>query len=120
MRIGLIGAGLQGKRRAPVFSQFPDAELVVVAAAHLPPAKALADTVGCKAVVGWEPVVERDDLDVIVICTPTYLHARIAIAALNKGVHILCEKPLASKVQDAQDMVAAAESGGAILKCGFN
>ena len=120
MRIGLIGAGLQGGRRAPVFAQFPDAELVVVSAAHLESAQALADTVGCEAVVGWEPVVDRDDLDIILVCTPTHLHAPITIAALKKGVHVLCEKPLARTVNEAQGMLAAAEASGAILKCGFN
>ncbi|MEK7847797.1 MAG: Gfo/Idh/MocA family oxidoreductase, partial [Chloroflexota bacterium] len=119
MRVGLIGAGLQGKRRAPAVRQTHN-DVVVVAAATLEAAQPLADTMGCEAVAGWEPVVARDDLDAILVCTPTYLHAPISIAALKKGVHVLCEKPLARTVEEAQAMVAAAREGGAVLKCGFN
>ncbi len=120
MRVGLVGAGLQGRRRAPVLYQSSGMQLVVVASARGLSAKALANTAGCEAVVGWERVVARDDLDAILICTPTYLHASIAIAALKKGVHVLCEKPLARTVEEAQAMVAAASANRTLLKCGFN
>jgi len=57
----------------------------------------------------WREVVARDDIDVIDICTPGDTHAEIAIAALEAGKHVLCEKPLANTVAEAQAMAAAAE-----------
>ena len=57
----------------------------------------------------WREVVARDDIDVIDICTPGDTHAEIAIAALEAGKHVLCEKPLANTVAEAQAMTAAAE-----------
>jgi predicted dehydrogenase len=120
MRVGIVGAGLQGQRRSPVVRDFPDTELVVISAAHLESAKPLADNVGCEWAVGWEPVVQRDDIDVVLVCTPPNLHAVISIAAMRRGKHVLCEKPLARTLEEAQDMLAAARESGVTLKCGFN
>ncbi|WP_298178630.1 Gfo/Idh/MocA family oxidoreductase [Saccharomonospora sp.] len=57
----------------------------------------------------WRELVERKDVDLIDICTPGDSHAEIAIAALEAGKHVLCEKPLANTVEEAERMVAAAE-----------
>ena len=56
----------------------------------------------------WHRLVGRDDIDVIDICSPVDLHAPIAVAALEAGKHVLCEKPLATNVEEGQRMVAAA------------
>ena len=58
--------------------------------------------------VDWRRVIARDDIDLIDICTPGDTHAEIALAALAAGKHVLCEKPLANSVAEAETMVAAA------------
>ncbi len=58
----------------------------------------------------WRRVVERDDVDLVDVCTPGDTHAEIAIAALAAGKHVLCEKPLANSVAEAEAMVAAADA----------
>ncbi|MCW2875077.1 Gfo/Idh/MocA family oxidoreductase [Actinacidiphila oryziradicis] len=71
----------------------------------------------------WRELVARDDIDVIDICTPGDSHAKIAIAALEAGKHVLCEKPLANSVEEARAMVAAADKArqaGVRSACGFN
>src|SRR3954447_7368930 len=71
----------------------------------------------------WRDVLERDDVDVVDICTPGDSHAEIAIAALEAGKHVLCEKPLANTVAEAETMVAAAEAArerGVLSAVGFN
>jgi predicted dehydrogenase len=120
VRIGLIGAKLQGLRRAPVIKNFPGTELVVISAAHPESAKALASKFDCEATIGWEPIVKRADIDAVVICTPPHLHAEIGIAAMESGKHVLCEKPLARTLEEAQSMVKAAKDNNVKLKCGFN
>jgi predicted dehydrogenase len=120
MRVGIVGAGLQARRRGPVLLQSPETKLVVVGAAHLESAKHLAARLGCEAAEGWEPVVARDDLDAVIVVTPPHLHAAISLAALRNGMHVLCEKPLARTMDEARAMVAAAETAGRVLKCGFN
>jgi predicted dehydrogenase len=120
MRVGIVGAGLQARRRAPVLQQFPNTELVVVSAAHLEEAEKLAGRLGCEAVQGWERVVARDDLDAVIVATPPHLHAEISIAALGNGLNVLCEKPLARSVDEALAMMEKAEAASRVLKCGFN
>ena len=120
MRIGIVGAGLQAARRAPVLLDFPDSDLVVISAAHFDSAKRLADRLGCEAAEGWQAVVERPDIDAVIVATPPHLHAAISIAALKKGKHVLCEKPLARTAREAQAMITAAKAAGVTLKCGFN
>jgi predicted dehydrogenase len=120
-RVGLIGAGLQGNRRAPVLRRFKDTALVMVASLHRSQAQALADITGCKeATDRWQDIIERDDINAVLVCTPPDLHAPMSIAAMRAGKHVLCEKPLARTVADAEDMLRVAGESGATLKCGFN
>jgi predicted dehydrogenase len=58
----------------------------------------------------WSRIIERDDVDLVDICTPGDSHAEIAIAALAAGKHVLCEKPLANSVAEAEEMTRAAEA----------
>lgn len=68
----------------------------------------------------WRAVLERDDIDVVDICTPGHLHAEMAIAALEAGKHVLIEKPLALDLEQAERMVAAAERTTGAAMVGFN
>ncbi len=120
MRVGIIGAGLQGRRRASALQDFPQTELAVISSADHRHAEALADRFRCEAGAGWRAVAERADLDVIVVCTPPHLHAEITVAALESGKHVLCEKPLSKTVAEGRAMVATADRSGKVLKCGFN
>ena len=63
LRVGMIGAGLQGGRRAPVIKQFPRTELVIIAATHQETAQQLANSLGCEATNRWEEVIEREDIE---------------------------------------------------------
>ena len=84
MRVGIIGAGLQGNRRAQGLLGLRDTELLIVTAKELEDAKPLAARMRCDAGEGWEEVVRRPDIDVIVICTPPDIHARIALVHWKK------------------------------------
>lgn len=119
MKVGLIGAGLQGRRRAMALKQCGD-QAYVVADAHLEKAQFLASELGCQATTNWEDMVARDDIDVAVVCTPPNLHLPMCIAALKRGKHVLCEKPLARNLKEAEEIVKAAQENGVKLKCGFN
>ncbi len=120
MRVGIVGAGLQARRRGPVLLNFPETKLVAISAVQLDHAALLASRLGCEAAEGWESMVERNDLDALIVATPPHLHAPISIAAMRNGKHVLCEKPLARTIGEARAMVAAAKEAGCVLKCGFN
>jgi len=120
MRIGLVGAGLQGKRRMEAIKRLGKNSMVVVADADKDAARRLAKETGCETTENWRDVVQRRDVDVVVVCTPPHLHAPISLAALTKGKHVLCEKPLGRTPEEAKRIVDAARRSGAKLKCGFN
>jgi predicted dehydrogenase len=120
MNIGIIGAGLQGKRRARALKQFKGDKLVAIADVNQKAAKSLADDNNARAYKSWETIIDRKDIDAVIICTPPNLHAVISIAAMKKGKHVLCEKPLAMNPVEAKKMVEAAQKNKVILKCGFN
>ncbi|WP_172805680.1 Gfo/Idh/MocA family protein [Brachybacterium avium] len=70
----------------------------------------------------WHEVIAREDIDIVDICTPGFLHAEIAIAALEAGKHVLCEKPLANDTAEAEAMAraaAAATARGQVAALGF-
>lgn len=117
LRVAMIGYGFmgaarsQGWRVAPRFFDLPaepvmrtivgrDAARVEAARAKLGWERAETD---------WRRVIDDPEIDVVDICSPGSSHAEIAIAALNAGKHVLCEKPLANTVAEAEAMVAAAE-----------
>ncbi|MEV6652010.1 Gfo/Idh/MocA family oxidoreductase [Streptomyces sp. NPDC051219] len=71
----------------------------------------------------WRDLIARDDVQIVDVCTPGDSHAEIAIAALEAGKHVLCEKPLANTVEEAEEMVAAAARArlnGQVAMVGFN
>lgn len=117
LRIGMIGysfmgaAHSQGWRVAPKFFDLPMNPVMKTIVGRNADAVAQAATqLGWQTYnTDWRAVVESDEVDLIDICTPGDTHAEIAIAALNAGKHVLCEKPLANSVEEAEEMAAAAE-----------
>jgi predicted dehydrogenase len=121
LRVAMIGAGFmgsahsQGWRVAPRFfdvPRFPEMALLVGRDAGRADAAASKWGWG-ETSTDWRSAVERDDVDVVDIVTPGDSHAEIAIAALRAGKHVLCEKPLANTVAEAEAMATAAEEAAA-------
>jgi predicted dehydrogenase len=85
---------------------------------------AAADRLGWPATeTDWKRLIERDDVDLVDVCTPGSSHAEISIGALEAGRHVLCEKPLANTVEEARAMAAAAAraaAAGVRAMTGFN
>ena len=129
LRIGLIGTGFMGRthsngyRRVPNF--FPDLlhtpVLKTVCSRNAEKVQAFADQWGYESIeTDWRAVIARDDIDAVDICTPNDMHAEIAIAAAEAGKMILCEKPLARTVAEAQQMVDAVEKAGVTNTVWYN
>ncbi|HBL77190.1 MAG TPA: dehydrogenase [Prolixibacteraceae bacterium] len=80
-----------------------------------------ADKYGWEEVeTDWQKVVTRDDIDLISIATPNFLHKEIAIEAAKNGKHVLCEKPLANNLEEALEMLNAVEKAGVKHCCGYS
>ncbi|MEJ1156496.1 Gfo/Idh/MocA family oxidoreductase [Microbacterium marmarense] len=113
---GFMGAAhSQGWRVAPRFFDLPaQPEMAVLVGRNAQAAQAAADKWGWnEAASDWREVITRDDIDIIDIVTPGDSHAEIAIAALDAGKHVMCEKPLANTVEEALAMRDAAERAAA-------
>ena len=130
LRVGMVGYAFMGAvhahawRNAHRFFDLPiTPELTAVAGRNTDAVSAAAERFGFASVeTDWRALVERDDIVLIDICTPGDSHAVIAIAALEAGKHVLCEKPLANTVEEAEQMAAAARAAaarGAWAMCGF-
>lgn len=121
LRVAMIGYGFmgaahsQGWRTAPrVFDLPAEPEMTVVVGRNAEAVAAAAHKWGwAQSATDWREVIARDDIDVVDIVTPGDSHAEIAIAALEAGKHVLCEKPLANTVAEAEAMAEAAERAAA-------
>ncbi|WP_285117479.1 Gfo/Idh/MocA family oxidoreductase [Leifsonia sp. fls2-241-R2A-40a] len=122
---GFMGAAHSvGWRQAPaVFSLPRPVELTVVVGRNPDAVAEAAEHWGwAESATDWRAVIARDDIDIVDIVTPGDSHAEIAIAALDAGKHVLCEKPLANTVAEAEEMLAAAtraEKRGVVAMVGF-
>jgi predicted dehydrogenase len=118
LRVAMIGTGFMGAahsqafRVAPRFFDLPlRPEMTVIVGRDAAKTQAAAERLGwAEAATDWRAVVARDDIDLVDICSPGDSHAEIAIAALAAGKHVLCEKPLANTVEEAQAMADAARA----------
>jgi predicted dehydrogenase len=121
LAVGMIGHAFMGAahsqawRTAPHFFDLPlDPVMQVVCGRDAARAAEAAHRLGwAESATSWRDVVSRDDIDLVDICTPGDTHVEIAVAALEAGKHVLCEKPLANTVAEAEEMVAAAERAAA-------
>jgi len=121
LRVAMIGHGFMGAahsqawRVAPRFFDLPRRpEMTLLVGRNAAPAQAAADTWGwSESSDDWRAAIARDDIDVVDIVTPGDTHGEIALAALEAGKHVICEKPLANSVADAERMTAAAEAASA-------
>lgn len=121
LNVGMVGYAFMGAahsqawRNVASFNDLPLQPRMAVLCGRNPDAvSAAARKMGwADTETDWRAVIERDDVDLIDICTPGSSHAPIAIAALEAGKHVLCEKPLANTVDEAERMVQAAGKAGA-------
>ncbi|GAA2698190.1 MULTISPECIES: Gfo/Idh/MocA family protein [Actinosynnema] len=119
--VGLVGHAFMGAVHSQAWrtvGHFFDVPLVpdlaVLCGRDALRTRASADKYGWREVeTDWRALVARDDIGIVDVCTPGDSHADIAIAALEAGKHVLCEKPLANSVDEAERMVAAAERAAA-------
>jgi predicted dehydrogenase len=109
---------------ASVFPEVDAPQMIALAGRDEVAARAAASRLGwAESTSDWRALIERPDVDIIDICTPGNAHPGIAIAALEAGKHVLCEKPLANSLAEARPMAAAAHraaQSGALSMIGFN
>ncbi|BDI22181.1 Gfo/Idh/MocA family protein [Herbiconiux sp. L3-i23] len=121
LRVGVVGLGWAGQQHMEAYHALDGVELVAIAGMEEGPLAELAEKFGVEhAVRDWTDLVAIEGLDAVSVAVPTFLHAPITIGALEAGLHVLCEKPIARTGDEAAEMVAAARSAGRVLEVAFN
>ena len=111
-RIGIIGLGI-GKWHLDSFKQTKNAEVVALCDANEERLRKMGAEAGItKLYANIGSLLRNRDVDAVSVCLPNYLHAKVAVAAMKAGKHVLCEKPLAASVRDAQKIVKAEKETG--------
>ncbi|GIT80792.1 oxidoreductase [Leifsonia sp. LS1] len=121
LRAGVIGLGWAGQQHMDAYATLPSVELVAIAGMEDGPRDELGEKYGVgRRYRDWKELVADGGLDVVSVAVPTFLHAPIAVGALDAGIHVLSEKPIARTAAEAQDMVDAAHRAGRVLEVAFN
>jgi len=121
LRVGVIGLGYGGEMALKGYSLLADVEIVALAGLEEDRLQTLGATYNVPNLYHYHhELLSRDDLDAVSVCVPNYLHAPIAIEALKRGLHVLCEKPLARTSREAEAMVDAATEADRVLQVVFN
>ncbi|NRG19618.1 Gfo/Idh/MocA family oxidoreductase [Rhizobiales bacterium] len=126
--VGLIGSGFMGKCHAiawsgvkPVFGDVPAPRLVQLADVNADLARQKAEEFGfSSSTADWRDLLRNDEIDIISITSPNEFHAEMAIAAMEAGKHVWCEKPMAPSEADAELMLEAARKSGRVALLGYN
>ncbi len=116
VRVGVVGVGHLGRLHARVYSEIDSCELVGVNDCDETRAGAVADAYGTKAVADLEDLLGQ--VDAVSIAVPTSVHYPIGRLCIDRGVHVLIEKPIASTVDEAQDLVTAGSEAGVTVQVG--
>jgi predicted dehydrogenase len=113
LKVGLVGCGI-GRQHLDAYRSLPELfEVAALCDVDLAKARALASERGIRRVVGdLAALCEMDELDVIDLCTPPYLHVTQTLQVLAAGKHVICEKPLAGSLEDADRVIVAEQGSG--------
>jgi biliverdin reductase len=115
IRVGLVGTGYAAKIRAESFQADNRSQLVAVAGHTIEQARLFSETYGAQATAAWNELVERPDIDLLVIATINRDHGPIARAALQAGKHVVVEYPLAIDFHEAEALVSLAQQQQKLL-----
>jgi predicted dehydrogenase len=120
VRFGIIGTGVIAPNHAEAITQSELAELVAVCDIDLPKARAFAERYGNVPVYAdYREMLDKAGLEAVSICTPSGLHAEMTIEAAKRGIHVLCEKPMAITLEQLDAMMAAVKQSGIKLEVIF-
>jgi predicted dehydrogenase len=113
MKVGIVGASFARAAYLPALRHVNGADVVAIASGRIESAKSAADAFGIPhAYADWQEMLDRHEFDLVLVATPTDLHAPITLAALERGAHVVCEKPTAMDAGEARLMLEKATAAG--------
>ncbi len=116
IRTAVVGVGYLGQFHAEKYSQLANAQLVAVVDLDQEKAKAVAEKTGCRAVGDYRDIIGQ--VDAVSVVVPTQAHFEVARAFLERGVHVLLEKPITTTLEEADELIRIAAANRAVLQVG--
>lgn len=118
LRVGVIGLGAIGQEHVEIYRHIPGVELTAVADFNLELADQVAKSTGATAYASATELLASGNVDAVSLCTPDHLHAGDATAVMAAGIHLLVEKPIATTIAEADELVALAKASNLIVMPG--
>lgn len=119
LRIGIIGCGQMGEWHLNAYRYMDSVQLVSFMDTDIEKANHLARKIHANAYADYREMFQKENLDAVSICTVPFVHKGITLEALEAGIHVLCEKPLAVSVAEAQEMTEKAKQKNKVLLVAF-
>jgi len=116
IKVAVIGVGHLGQHHARVYAQLPEAELAAVVDNDFSAAQKFGKKFGCQALADYREILGK--VEAVSLVVPTPLHFSIGKELLSAGLHVLIEKPLASSLEEAEELIALAQQKNSILQVG--
>ena len=120
IKVAVVGTGFIGPAHVEALRRLPNIEVAALCEATPELAEEKARGLGIDRFYVFEDLLRQDDIQAIHICTPNFLHYQQSSAVLKAGKHVICEKPLANKVEEAEKLVALAKETGLVNAVHFN
>lgn len=120
VKVAVVGTGFIGPAHIEALRRLPNIEVVGLCEATIELAEQKALLLGIEKAYLFEDLLKQEDIDAVHICTPNFLHYSQSKAALLAGKHVICEKPLATKISEAEELVALATERGLVNAIHFN
>ena len=124
LRVGIVGCGNIFTMHATSVDHLENATIVGVCDIKKDRADKAAKKYNCKAYYDYKELISKENIDVVHVCIPHYMHPIVSKYAIERGVHVLCEKPMSIRYEDAVENVALAEKNnvkyGVIFQCRYN
>jgi len=118
MKVGVIGTGMMGKNHARVYSDMDGVVLVGVSDINEKSGREVAERHDCEYYKNYEDLLAVEGLDAVSLCVPTSMHYDVGRIVIEKGKHVLIEKPIADTVENARKLVSLAKKAGVKLAVG--
>ncbi|SDO33964.1 Gfo/Idh/MocA family protein [Alkalicoccus daliensis] len=121
IKVAVIGCGsIARHRHLPEYAANQDVEIAAVCDIVQERAEELGSIYDAMAYTDYQEMLEREEIEAVSVCLPNYLHAPVSIAALKSGKHVLCEKPMATSSEEAEEMIETAKNARKWLMIAHN
>ncbi|WP_128544407.1 Gfo/Idh/MocA family protein [Larkinella soli] len=120
VKVGVVGTGFIGPAHIEALRRLPNVEVAALCEVTVELAKQKAEGLGIQRYYTFEDLLKQDDIKSVHICTPNFLHYSQSKAALEAGKHVVCEKPLAKDLKEAEELVQLAAQTGLVNAVHFN